>query len=325
MKKKAFILIGIIVSASFLYLSIRKIDFSQVGNAFSSADYIWGIPTAVLIMFTMWLRALRWRHLLFKLKPIENKSLFSSVMIGFMSNNILPGRLGEFVRAFSIAGKESVPKTAAFATIIIERVFDSFAILLMLGICLILFPFPGAVKKVGYLTLAANIIVLLILYSLSKWPEKTTNIAAAITRKFPRKIDVFVMNLFNRFREGLGVFKDGATVWKVSFYTAIIWFITAVSNYFIFIALGIYPPFISVFVVLVIVAFVVMLPASPGFIGTFQYGCTVALSLFGIPKEISFPFSIILWSCQYFPVTAIGLYYLRKESFSLKAFSAEKM
>jgi len=322
---KKRLIIGLIISLIFLYLAIRQIDFSLVKDAFAKADYLWGIPTAAAIIFTMWLRALRWRYLMLGMKSIRNSSLFSSVMIGFMANNILPARLGELVRAVSIAKKESISRSGSFATIMVERIFDSFMILFMMGLCLIIFPFPYLVRKAGYMAFIVNFLALIVLFALSRWPIKTKGIIQLVAHFLPHKIGSFTLRLMDRFVDGLGVFHSGKSVFMVSLYTIAIWIITALSNYFIFLALDLRPPLIATFVVLVIVALAVMLPASPGFIGTFQYGCMVALGLFGYPKEIAFPFSVILWACQYFPVTLLGLYYLRKEAFSLKKVSEESV
>jgi len=321
LKKK--IIFGLGISTIFLYLSVRQIEFAEVWKAFASAEYFWALPTIAIVLFTMWLRAWRWHYLLRRMKSIGSPSLFSSVMIGFMSNNILPARLGELVRAISIAKKESISRSGAFATIMVERIFDSFAILFIMAICMILFPFPELIKKAGYITFLINVAALVVLFSLSRWTEATRALIEKVVNIFPAKISVFLMHLLDRFIEGLGIFKDIKSTIIVCGYTALLWVIVALSSYPIFLAFGIKPSLIATFVLLVIVAFAVMLPSSPGFIGTFQYGCTVALGLFDIPKEISFPFSVVLWSCQFFPVTLLGLYYLRRESLSLKAIDKE--
>ena len=304
---------------------MRTVDFSEVKAAFAAANYLWSIPTAMAVVITMWLRALRWRNLLGPMKRIGNYSSFSSVMVGFMANNVLPIRLGEIVRALSISRKEGISRSGAFATIVVERVFDSFAILFMLGTCLVIMPFPAIVRRAGYLTFFMNLVALIVLFAFSKWPDRTARIASVIANILPSKIGAFLLRLTNRFVEGLGIFHDRLGMLRVAIFTAIIWVITAISNYCIFIAFGIYPPLIASFVLLIVVAFAVMLPSSPGFIGTFQYGCVLALSLFHISKNNSFPISIVLWSSQYFPVTILGLYYLRRESFSLTDVGAEKI
>lgn len=75
-------------------------------------------------------------------------------------------------------------------------------------------------------------------------------------------------------------------------------------------------------ILMVIVTLGVMIPSSPGYVGTVQFFTVIALSLFGYDKEFSLPFSIVLHACQYLPITVLGLLYLRHEHFSLKV--AEK-
>ncbi|MBD3169744.1 MAG: flippase-like domain-containing protein [candidate division Zixibacteria bacterium] len=320
---KKSVVIGIIISAVFLYLAVRKIEFTQVVRAFQEADYWWTIPMIAANIFTMYLRAVRWRFLMAGTKLINIQSLFSSVMVGFMANNILPARLGEVVRAYSIAKKESISKSGAFATIMVERVFDSFAILLMLAICLVLMPFPPIITKLGYITFALNLGMFIFLIALNRYPQPIMKVLSKAVGLFPEKIKNFILRILDRFISGLTVFNDSKQFVFMILFTALIWVITAVAGYSIFLAFDLHPPFIIVFVLLVIVAFAIMLPSSPGFIGTYQYGCVLALSLFDISRETAFPFSVVLWSCQYFPITSLGLYYLRKEAISFKDITHE--
>ncbi|MFQ5869292.1 MAG: lysylphosphatidylglycerol synthase transmembrane domain-containing protein [Candidatus Zixiibacteriota bacterium] len=311
-------LFGVVISLLFLYLAVRKVDFQAVGGAFREANYLYTIPNVVAILFCMWLRALRWRYLLKPVKSLTAGRLFSPVMIGFMANNLLPMRLGEFVRAYSLGEKEKISKSASFATIVVERVFDTFILLLMFAIVIAFSPFPDWAKKIGYSAFVINIAILLFFFFLKSKTEPTLRVLQRLLEIFPRKLAQFVYNTTCRFTEGLAVLSDLKSLFYIGAFSGLIWIIAALSNYFIFLSFDLRPPLYASFFLLVVVAFAIMLPASPGFIGTFHFGCTVALSYFKIDPNISFPFSVVLWSCQYFPVTLLGLYYLRKEHLSLK-------
>lgn len=311
-------LLGLLVSLLFLYLAVRKVDFDAVGEAFLEANYLYTIPNAAAILFCMWLRAVRWRYLLEPVKSLTSKRLFSPVMIGFMANNVLPMRLGEFVRAYSLGVKEGISKSASFATIVVERVFDTFILLLMFAVVIAFSPFPEWARKIGYVTFLVNV-ALLFFFVFLKWKtDPTLRLLKRALGVLPGKLADFIYSTAQRFTAGLEVLSDLRSLCYIALYSAVIWIITALSNYFIFLSFGLRPPPYACFFLLVVVAFAIMLPASPGFIGTFHFGCTVALSYFGIGPNVSFPFSVVLWSCQYFPVTLLGLYYLRREHLSLK-------
>ena len=84
------------------------------------------------IFLRFWLTAIRWQVLLRPVKRVGIHRLFAITMIGFMANNVLPARLGEFVRAYALGRSEALPPSLPFATIVIERIFDGFTLLLFL-------------------------------------------------------------------------------------------------------------------------------------------------------------------------------------------------
>jgi uncharacterized protein (TIRG00374 family) len=129
----------------------------------------------------MWVRAYRWKFMTDHIKFIRLKSLFTSTMIGFMAINLLPARLGEVVRAYSLGSKEKISRSATFATVMLERIFDLIALLVLIWFTLAFFPTPKEVNKVGYLTLVLIGVILIILYFLK---TKTTRTLAVLEKPF---------------------------------------------------------------------------------------------------------------------------------------------
>ena len=323
MKKKLFI--GILVSLVFLYLAFRKVDYTQLWQALKDANYWFIIPNVILGIFTMWMRALRWKYMVDPIKKVGLSRLFSSVMIGFMANNVLPARLGEFIRAYSLGSKENISKSASFATIVVERVFDGFSILFILWATLLLFPFPDWVKKASHLFLVMNLGVLFFLIFFEVKTDSTMKFSQFMFKFLPRKLRIKAEEILLKFISGLKVFRDVPSLIWILIWSISIWVVTAISNYFIFLAFDLHLPIQASFILLVIVCLGVMLPAAPGFVGTFQFFCIVALERFDIGRSVALPFSIVLHACQYFPVTLLGLYYLKKEHLSLKTLEKESV
>ena len=90
-------------------------------------------------------------------------------------------------------------------------------------------------------------------------------------------------------------------------------------------AFGQYPAVFASFILLGIVSLAVMLPSSPGFVGTFHAACVASFVILNLNQSVSRPFSILLHASQYFPVTLLGLYYLRREHLSLKTLESDSM
>jgi uncharacterized membrane protein YbhN (UPF0104 family) len=68
----------------------------------------------------------------------------------------------------------------------------------------------------------------------------------------------------------------------------------------------------------VMVAIFIMIPAAPGFVGTFQAGCIVALSVFGISKGEALGFSLLTHAIQFFAVNIIGAFCFLREGIRLR-------
>src|SRR4030065_2711178 len=120
---------GILISAIFLYLVLRKIDYPQLWQVLKSANYWWLIPGVAVYFVALWVRSWRWHYLLRPLKSIPTRSMFPIVTMGYAGNNTFPARAGEIVRAVVLKQKEGVPVSASLATIIVERVFDGIVML----------------------------------------------------------------------------------------------------------------------------------------------------------------------------------------------------
>ena len=63
----------------------------------SGAKYQYIVPGLAIYFVGLWLRALRWKFLLMPVSNLPHGKLFPVVIIGYMANNILPFRMGEFV------------------------------------------------------------------------------------------------------------------------------------------------------------------------------------------------------------------------------------
>lgn len=133
-------IIGCLLSAFFLWLALRKVDFKTLWQTLAAINYWWTIPFVIITLLSMYVRALRWHYLLLPNYRVPPMRLFSPLMIGFAFNGIFPARAGEFARAYVVAKKENTTFSAAFATVVLERVFDAATNILCFLVALLLLP-----------------------------------------------------------------------------------------------------------------------------------------------------------------------------------------
>lgn len=316
MKLKFFV--GILISLVFLCLALRNVNYPELLISLQEADYLYLVPAIVLVLLTMWLRAVRWHYLLEPIKSVGNHSLFSAVMIGFMANNVLPARIGEFVRAYAIGRKENLSKSLSFATIIVEKIFDGFTLLGFLLVTLIFFPVPEWTKKAGLSALVFYLLVIAFLILLRKYRESMLKFSNYVISPFSKRLAHKTNDLLVSFVGGLDILKGKRQVAFILFYSISVWVVYAILTFLVFIAFHFKLPLYAPFLFIVILTFGVLIPSSPGFIGTFQFFCVTGLAFWGIKESDALGFSLVYHASQYFPVTFLGLFCLWKDNISFR-------
>lgn len=317
--------IAIAVSAVCVWISMKDVRLSEVAAALGRANYLGFFATMGLTILGFWVRAVRWRWLISTPKPVPTNSLFSATMIGFMANNVLPFRLGEFVRPWALARKERMSKTTLLATIVVERAVDMLTLLGILGISLMVHPLSEATEGGRMVRAGAGVLIILCVVLtaavvlLESQPRLAKSVIGAITGPLPERVRNRVANMVVHFLEGLGLFRDLprlAWVFLLSFGMFSIYALAlAISMW----SLGIQVPWYAGLTMLVITAIGIMVPAAPGYIGTLNLACVAGLALFSVGKELAVPFSWFYFVSQWLPITAVGLFYLNREGLSLRS------
>lgn len=328
-RKQAWL--GVLISAAFLYLAFRKTDWSQTIRVLQAVDYFWIVVSLPVLFLAFWFRALRWRYLLMPSGRPGLHSLFGAVMIGFMSLNLLPFRLGEFIRAYVLGRREGMSKTGVFATVVLERVFDGISVLLLLIVSLFLQPIPLSdgvmawVRAFSYLAVLIFVgaVVFLVLAKMNT--RLLILIAERVLTPFPR-LKHKAEQLILAFVGGLDALGSARLLGMVLFYSALVWLATTVYYWMVMfgfqsadgVPMGAQVGPVGSMFVLAAVALGIMIPSSPGFVGTFELACITAVAALGVDKSAAQTYAIVVHLAQFLPVTLTGILYLYLQNFSLR-------
>ncbi|TDJ02502.1 MAG: flippase-like domain-containing protein [Caldithrix sp.] len=324
------IIIGTLVSFVFLYFTFRQVDFQEMMNAIKSANYLWLLPAFAAMLFSHWLRAVRWRYLLEPIKPIKISPVFSALMIGYAANNVFPLRMGEFLRAFAIGKSQKISKSSAFATVFVERfILDFVPLLLILALTFSLFAsiLGDEIKYGGYLISVITCFVIALVMVLTKWTDATVE---KLRQILPAKLFKYVEHFLPSFTKGCMVFNKTEHFLAITILTFLVWGLYILSIYFSFFIFGFpekYGLGISAsLLVLVFASFGIMIPASPGYVGTFHYFCALSLNALGagIPDGEVKSFALVSHLMNMLPISIIGLVYFWRENLHFSDAVAEK-
>jgi uncharacterized protein (TIRG00374 family) len=321
--------IGMGISIFFLALLFRKMDFAKLLAAFREMEYrfLWG---AIAATFTsMFFRAVRWRLLLLPLKETSLTNLFPATVIGYMANNILPARLGEFVRAYVLADKEGLPVSATFATLVMDRLWDGFTVLLILLITFFTVKLPPGMESVqhglvvgGYVTLAVYLVAVTFLILLKRQTVKTIELIARLLKPFPAKIAEKVIPILGSFIQGLRFPSRSGEFAAIFATSVVIWIFAVWPVDLVLRASGINLPITASMFIMVFLVFAVMVPAAPGYVGTYHAACVYGLMAFNVPMEKAMSVALITHGINFFPIILAGFFYLWRDNVSLSSVSS---
>ena len=94
-------------------------------------------------------RTLRWKLLLSGVKVVPHNQLYPVVVVGYMANNILPFRLGEFVRSYYLYKRTGIGVTRGITAIFVERIFDALVLLLFIAVIGLFVPIYKNLTSLG--------------------------------------------------------------------------------------------------------------------------------------------------------------------------------
>lgn len=309
--------LGIVVSLVLLALALRNVEFGAMGAALQRVDYLYVLLGTLLVIATFWLKAVRWQVLLGPVGEVSVGALFSAVSIGMMANNLLPARVGEIVRAVIVGRRPQIGFGAAFATVVVERVFDGLMVLLLLLGILLTFPLPDWVHAAGWLSAAlyGGVLFGLITYSVGR--RRLDPWVARLLRPFPQSFRETVSSQLERFASGLLILQAPRRIVASLLLSALLWAVFAAIVEVMLRSFALDLPPMATLVLLLFTALGVTLPSAPAYVGAIQIAFVLALGLFGISESVALGISLIFHAANFMPNTLLGLFFLWRESLEL--------
>lgn len=326
---------GLLVSAAALYFAFRNVPIRDLLSYLASINYFWVLPALAMVMISFWLRAVRWRIILESTREINVWHAFHPMMIGFMINCVLPGRLGEIARPVILQKREKVPFTTGLATVAAERIFDICLLLLLFIVTVSLIRIRPDVDLTfgkyqlnratldiifgGMLKLAVVLISGIILITIGKVREFIYGIIMAspnllffagrsLKDDLRQKVCKPVIKIMENMAQGFALIRYPKKVMLCSIFSLLIWSLLAFSYYLFSLGSpGINLTFFELSVVMVIICFFISLPSVPGWWGLWEAAGVFALSLFGVSPKEAAGFTLANHALQVFPVIIVGL------------------
>jgi len=292
---------GLVITAVAVIALIYLVDLGQMQEALALADYR-VLPFVVLVFFgTIMARAMAWRTVL--MEQARFRDCFLALNQGYLLNNILPFRLGEFGRALLIGERVGMRFWRALSSIVVERVFD-----LGLAAGLLFATFPLVVgadwaRSAAVITSAVVVIGFAVLFVMARRPELFTRLVERVTSPAPR-LSHWLKDKLASFLEGLSALKSAGRFLQVAFWMLLTWFFNVAWYFLLMRSFLPEATWLWAFFSIAVASVGVAIPSSPAYIGVFEGVMVGALSLFGVDSAVSLAYAVVA-HVLYFAITGI--------------------
>jgi uncharacterized protein (TIRG00374 family) len=318
--------LGVLISALFLYLALKDVDFARLWVETAQAKYWWLVPGVAVYFLSLWVRAWRWQSLLRPVKRIPPSRIYPVITIGYAGNNIFPARAGEVLRAVVLKSREEVPISASLATIVVERIYDGLTMLafVFIGVTgltqanedLILFG-DVSIRDVGIwggAVIGGLLGVFVLVALLPRQAESVLRWFAV--RLLPERIQARVLDFATPFLDGLASLRSPLDILQVSLTSIVVWLLETANAWLVMHAFDFSVDFMALLLMIGVINLATSIPSAPGYFGVFHLAAIAVLGLYNVPNEIATSYAFVLHFSLWLPVLVVGLAYLAREGIS---------
>jgi len=309
----------------------RKLDWAEVSRSVVAADWRLLAAGVFTVSITYLLRAYRWRTLLAPLTEAGLRPLFAATTVGFGAV-FLFGRAGEVVRPVVLPLYDKrVRPTGSFVTIMVERLCDIVAIVILFALNLLWFPAPPGREAQLAIIRTTGLILLVVAFAgvicLAWFERRSRGAIRWLDKRFkrwrfvPERVAHALTHMLEQLAAALSILAEPRELTITIAWTVVIWVVNIISNWLVIMAFGL--PFTLTSTIFVMGWSLVgsLVPTPGGAAGAFHAATAAGLIFLNRPEldaNKAAAVSILLHLVAFAPAVVWGLYYFLRGDVSFK-------
>jgi uncharacterized protein (TIRG00374 family) len=293
-----------------------RVDLLLVGLLFVGLTYV--------------TRAVRWQYLLAPVGHTTFRNAFRTTVIGFAALGLLPARAGDILRPYLLARREGLNIPATFATVVMERVLDLIAVLVLMAAYVWGFAeadslplhLKRGIEVTGGIAGAAALLLLAVMWVLGTHPERIGSLVGTMARVLPRKMGERLASLATMFSGGFAAARDPRSLFMAVLWSFPLWLVIAGDAWVVSRAFGIMMPFTGSFLLSAVLVIGVAVP-TPGAVGSYHEAYRWAVtSFFQADNDTAVAAAIVVHAISFIPVVLVGILYMAQDGLSVGGLKA---
>jgi uncharacterized protein (TIRG00374 family) len=249
---------------------------------------------------------------------VRHASALLATVVGYAAITLLPARMGDIIRPVILAKRDRFPVSAGLASILTERVFDLWTVVLFFLVFLI---WPPAMAELdadaeanlrllrvsGYAVGAVLAVGTLILLGLFRYQERfVETLSRPLARLAPSWREPFA-NFLNHFLDGLRVLQRPRDLLITMVASFVLWYVIFWQVKVTLMAFSLDLPLRVAFMLVTLAVIGLAIP-TPGGVGGFHKATQVGLTtFFGVELNLATAIAIVYHAICFVPITVIGL------------------
>ena len=317
MRKNVQLILGLVVSLVALALAFRGADLGAIAGALRKANYFVLAVGVCFYVLGYFFRALSWRVLLGGRLPFWR--VFEALNEGYLLNNLLPFRLGEFGRAYLVSRRNNLPALEALSSIVVERVIDLLMVMVLLVSFLPLIIGLDWARASVVPSIALGFVAIAVLIVIARNQEVAAGLVGRVLRWLhlrwldPDRWQARAAS----FLEGLSSLRDPRRALQAAFWSAMAWGTAGVGGWFLLNAFLPGATLTMAFVTLMLVGIGGAVPSAPGSAGVFEFVAVQSLQIFHVDNNVALSFALTLHAISFLSAVIMGGLALAREGETL--------
>lgn len=312
--------LGYVLAAAGLIWVFHDIRLGELPAQMARIHWGWVGLALVCDVLTYLCQGWRWRLLLEPVGELSAWRTTQAVYAGLFTNEVLPMRFGELVRAYLASRWLAADFPAVIPSMMVERLLDGVWLAVGVGVTAMFVPVPRNLLEAGDALGAVMLVATgLFVYVVVRKEKELEAGSSAPGQGGKSRAKAFILRLARGLRE-IGLAKAFGLAGGLSLVMMVL---QALAFWLILRAYGLELSFWVGAAVYLIVHLGTAVPNAPANVGTYQFFTVVGLTLFGVDKTTAAGFSVAVFILLTAPLWIIGSLALSRSGTTLYALRTE--
>lgn len=310
MQRTLRLLLGIGITAFFLYLLLWQLDWQKLAAVYRSLPLPPLLLGLAVLALDFFLRIVRWWRMLQAMEPaLPLSNCIGPYLASIAINNLMPLRAGDVVRVMGFRERLKSTGMRVLGTLVIERLLDLLVLLIIFFVGLMPLgssQFPGGFVQFAIGSAFVGSVMLLVLIFLPHRVHAAVLWMLKRLRPHAAGGSDRVHARLEHFFDALSILRSRRLTTELLSLSAAAWLLEGVVFACIAWAILDAVPDAAPFFALATGVLSTLIPSAPGYVGTFDYFTMQGLVAYGVSREHATGFALLVHLVLWLPLTLAG-------------------